>query len=73
MKTCNQCQQELTLGRIKIDATQRYHCYVCCNPECPNYGLLQIPREDMQLTEEKDANITRAIKKNVESKNKRRG
>lgn len=56
-KTCNQCEQEmtdsisvmftmwLTLSDRKDSDTAMV--FVCSKPDCPNYGLLQIPAELM--------------------------
>jgi hypothetical protein len=53
MKTCNQCGNELKL-EIEIETEELFfmsknkdirtvNLFVCENPECPNYSLLQIP------------------------------
>jgi predicted secreted protein len=57
MNTCNQCHKELSVetkhyftGRSNVGYIKNY---VCINPACPNYALLQMPAEDMPK-EEKD-------------------
>ncbi len=48
-KTCIQCHKELTYAAQLIPEypTDRVYVTVCRNPECPNYGLVAIPQEDM--------------------------
>jgi len=44
---CNQCMEEMELeGNNKRKTVNCIH-FVCHNPKCPNYALLQIPLEDM--------------------------
>lgn len=48
MKSCNQCHGELTrmywhLKKVDSDI----YVYVCSKAVCPNYGVVQIPVEDM--------------------------
>ena len=42
--TCNQCfrQMKFTLAEVGVVSF-----YVCTNPDCPNYALVQIPVEFM--------------------------
>lgn len=42
-KTCNQCGEKFEYHSELETKTVN----VCVNPECPNYGLLQIAAEDM--------------------------
>lgn len=44
MKTCVQCHREFNYTVI-IDNNMCGE--VCTHPDCPNYGLLAIPQEDM--------------------------
>lgn len=39
---CNQCYNPM---KEPLDNVVRHGC--CINPECPNFGLVQIPAEDM--------------------------
>ena len=38
--SCNQCHKQMTIETP-------FDVMVCHNPECPNYGLLQVSVEDM--------------------------
>jgi len=53
-KTCNQCKEEMILidnleifEKKKKESKSIFRAYVCRNPKCPNYALLQIPLEEM--------------------------
>ena len=60
-KQCNQCGQQLELGvgiqntNIAFLVLQNKKMYenddriirICTQPSCPNYGILQIPAQDM--------------------------
>ena len=46
MKTCNQCQRQMY--SVSWDLEQD-GIRVCDNPECPNYGLLQVTQERMAV------------------------
>lgn len=39
--TCNQCGKEL----LHVSYPNSTEIWVCTNPECPNFALLQIPAE----------------------------
>ena len=41
--TCNQCGHQMD-NELLVD---NQFTGFCCNPECPNYALLQISLEDM--------------------------
>jgi ssDNA-binding Zn-finger/Zn-ribbon topoisomerase 1 len=43
--TCNQCGKQLDIFELRQKIT--LGIYVCCNPACPNFSLVQIPVEDM--------------------------
>ena len=46
-KSCNQCDQQMG-GEIYVSDVLGFgnKCInYCCNAECPNFGLLQIPAE----------------------------
>ena len=58
MSLCNQCNREMGFGLEFSLGSAVYispgffggevNVFVCENPECPNYGLLQIPQEIMR-------------------------
>ncbi len=52
-RTCNHCNEILNEYFHQI---MTYECrfYVCINPECSNYALLQIPVEGMPINEKHD-------------------
>lgn len=43
-QTCNQCGKKMDA----IIELEKYNVPVCINPECPNYGLLQISEEKIE-------------------------
>jgi hypothetical protein len=46
---CNQCGEELRTHSAYRDSTGVVgFLYICINPKCPNYSLLQIPIELME-------------------------
>jgi hypothetical protein len=46
---CNQCEEDMIIfNEIFIEIYQG----VCCNPKCPNFGLVQIPKESIKKLEE---------------------
>lgn len=60
-RTCNQCDEKMEIGICTFDDSGEHYnrgirlawykgreeVMVCTNPECPSYGLLQIPSEAM--------------------------
>jgi hypothetical protein len=51
MNRCNQCNCEMKEKRIYLTARGKKFIqlpdYFCINIKCPNYGLVQIPTEQM--------------------------
>ena len=47
-KTCHQCHKELDKLELSHQIRWNLFVYVCENPKCPNYALIQIPLEDMK-------------------------
>lgn len=48
-RRCNQCHKGMLVRlEIKSDYDTKINIYICQNPECPNYALLQIPEEIME-------------------------
>jgi hypothetical protein len=45
--TCNQCHRQFKDTDIKCEIVT----HVCTYPDCPNYGLLQVPFELMPKEE----------------------
>ena len=45
MNTCNQCGEEMNIRGVPQFLSS---CdYICTNPKCANYGLLQVSQEEM--------------------------
>ena len=51
--TCNQCHKEMKM-KLTNDMFTIF-VFICDNPECPNYSLLQIASQEMEGME-KNAN-----------------
>lgn len=47
--TCNQCSEEMDEYQFGHQLEETDHILkVCSNPKCPNFGLLQVPKEKMK-------------------------
>jgi hypothetical protein len=51
--TCVQCQREIK----SVIHVQEKQIPVCSNPECPNFGLLQVGHEIVSEFAEKENNL----------------
>ena len=50
--SCNQCQKEME-GLLEFGISYgTIHIPVCTNPECPNFGLLQVSSEKIEEVED---------------------
>lgn len=53
MKSCSQCFKELVTCRDEFKTWRElgFTLGYCTNPACPNYGIVQVPAEDMPKEE----------------------